>query len=152
MGCVVVQAGQNLPDGSYISATASALSLASTTTNNLFQVNGRVLITDILGEVVTTTGNVTAKLTNVPTVGSTTDLCATGSINGLAVGGNLTITGTLANAMVTTVQSVFIRQATPVIASAGTLQLVTSATTTGNVKYRVHYRPLDPGAMVYPLQ
>src|SRR5690242_9273528 len=53
-GCLVIQAGQVLPDGSYIAATQTALSLASSTTNSLFQVNGRVRVISVLGEVVTT--------------------------------------------------------------------------------------------------
>lgn len=151
-GVVTLQAGTNLPDGSYIAATQTALSLAATTTNTVFGVNGRVLIDTIIGEVVTTIGATqNAKFTNLPTVGSTTDLCAVGSTGNLPVGAQFSITGTLANALVTTVQSVYIKQATPIIATAGTLELLTSATTTGNVKIRLTYKPLDPGAFVYPL-
>jgi len=152
-GCVVWQAGQLLPDGSYLAATATALSLATATTNGIFAVTGRVELIHALGEVTTTSigTGANAKLTMVPTVGSTTDLCATATTSSLPVGANLTITGTLANAMVTTVQGAFIKQATPIILTAGTLNLVTSATTVGNVKYRLVYRALDPGAFVTPL-
>lgn len=150
---VVIQAAENLPDGSYLSATLTALSLATSTTNNLFQVNGRIILTDIVGEVVTTTSATAAnaKFTSLPTVGSTTDLCATGSTTSAAAGAQMVITGTLANALVVTTQSAVVRQATPLIITAGTLQLITSATTTGNVKVRVKYVPLDHGAFVSPL-
>jgi hypothetical protein len=151
-GVTVVQAGSCLPDGSYLAAS-SAVSLAATTTQALFAVTGRVEIFNLLGEIVTTVGatGTNAKLTSVPTVGTTTDLCATATTTSLPVGANLTITGTLANAMATTVQSVFTRQATTVVMTAGTLQLTTNATTTGNVKWRLHYKPLDPGAFIAPL-
>jgi hypothetical protein len=149
---VVWQAGENLPDGSYIAATMSAPSLATTTTEQLFQVNGRIELIDILGEVQTTTGaTITAKFTNVPTVGSTTDLCATGNIAGLNPGAQMNITGTLATPMQTTTQSVFLKQAAGLILTAGTLQLTQSQTTTGNVKYRIRYKAIDPGAFVLPL-
>lgn len=147
-----IQAGSLLPDGSYLSATITALSEAATTTNNLFSVNGRVELIDIMGEVVTTSATAqTKKLTLTPTVGTATDLCATASTASLAVGGQMTITGTLANAMVTTVQGAFIKQATGLILSAGTLQLITSATTAGNSKWRLRYKAIDPGAFIAPL-
>jgi hypothetical protein len=152
-GAVVWQAGQILPDGSYLAATISAFSLANTTTTNLFGVSGRVLIDTVLGEVATTIGAAAqnAKFTSLPTVGSTTDMCAVATTTGLVAGTQLYITGTLATALQTTVQSIYVKQATPLIMTAGTLQLVTSATTTGNVKVRVMYKALDPGAFVYPL-
>jgi hypothetical protein len=151
-GCVTLQAGQNLPDGSYIAATATAFSLASQTTTGMFAITGRVEVFNLLGEVATATGaTVTAKFTNLPTVGSTTDACATGDISGLAVGANISITGTLANKIQTTTQSVYLRQAAPLILTAGTLQFIASQTTTGNVKARIHYKPLDPGAFIAPL-
>lgn len=156
-GVTVMQAGSILPDGSYLAATAAAsgFSVASATTINLFAVAGRVLIQNIIGEITTTLGTTNStnfKLTSVPTVGSTTDLCATATTTALPAGANLTITGTLANAMQTTVQSVFVNQATQLMVTAGTLQLITAATTTGNVKFRVHYKPIDPGAFIAPLQ
>jgi hypothetical protein len=150
--CVIIQAASLLPDGSYIAATLTAPSLATTTTEALFQINGRVELIDIMGEVVTTTGaTITAKYTNIPAVGSTTDLCATGTIANLAVGNQMFITGTLATAIQTTTQSVFLRQATALILTQGVLQLTQSATTTGNVKHRLRYRAIDPGSFVSPL-
>lgn len=151
-GVVTLQAGANLPDGSYLAATATAVSLAQSTTNALFQVNGRIELIDIIGEVQTTTGaTVTAKFTNVPNVGSTTDLCATGNIAALNPSYQIFITGTLANTIQSTGGSVFLKQAASLILRAGTVQLITSQTTTGNVKVRVRYKPLDPGAFVSPL-
>lgn len=150
---VVTQAGSNLPDGSYIAAT-SGFSEAATTTNNVFAITGRVLVTQLLGEIVTTLGAATqnSKFTMVPTVGSTTDLCATGTTTAQAAGSQILITGVLSAALIATTQSAVAEQATKLILTAGTLQLITSATTTGNAKVRIHYKPLDPGAFISPLQ
>jgi hypothetical protein len=154
LGVVTTQAGANLPDGSYIAATATAFSLATNSTTALFQVNGRVEITTILLEVMTTIGTsvaVNAKLSSIPSVGSTSDLCATGTTTSLAVGGQMYITGTLTNSLIATTQSAFVRQASPLVMTQGTLQFTANATTTGNVKARVHYKQLDPGAYISPL-
>lgn len=152
-GVVTIQAGSNLPDGSYIAATLTAPSLAATTTNSWFSITGRVELLDIEGEISTTVGatGTNGKFTVVPTVGSTTDMCATGTTTSLPVGAQLYITGTLATALQTTTQAVYLRQASPLILQAGTLQFITNATTTGNVKTRLRYKPIDPGAFIAPL-
>lgn len=150
----VIQAAQGLPDGSYLSATLTAVSLAAaaTTVQNLFQVNGRCILQNIMGEVVTSIGSTAnGKFTLYPTVGTNTDLCAAATTSSLAVGGQLLITGTLANAMVTTVNGAFINQAGSVVLTAGTLAYVNAVTSTGNVKFRVKYVPVDPGAFISPL-
>jgi hypothetical protein len=97
---VTIQAGQNLPDGSYI-ATKAAAALPQTTTTALFKVNGRIQILGLYGEVVTTIQTQTnaAKFQLVPTIGTTVDLCSTTNITALPVGSQLSITGTLANAL-----------------------------------------------------
>ena len=154
VGVVTIQAGSNLPDGSYIAATLTAPTLASTTTNSWFSITGRVELIDIEGEVTTTTVGATGtngKFTLVPTVGSTTDLCATGTTTSLAIGGQLYITGTLATALQVSTAGAYLRQSAPIILQAGTLQFITNATTTGNVKTRLRYKPIDPGAFVAPL-
>jgi hypothetical protein len=149
---VVIQAGQNLPDGSYL-ATKAAYAINAATTTNLFQINGRIELLDLIGEIATTLGAATsgAKYVFTPTVGSTTDLCATTDVKNLATGGTLLITGTLANTLVATTQGAVVRQATPLILKAGILALNVTQTTTGNVKNRIRYKPLDPGAFVSPL-
>lgn len=151
-GVVTIQAGSNLPDGSYL-ATKAAAALDTATTVDLFQVNGRIKLLDIIGEVATTIGATAsgAKFLVLPTVGSTTDLCATTNIASLAVGGTMTITGTLATALTASVQGAIVAQTTPLLIKAGKIQLNTTQTTTGNVRYRVRYIALDPGAFVSPL-
>jgi len=147
----VIRAGNVLPDGSYL-ATKAAFAVNTATTTDLFNVTGRVEILDIIGEIATTLGAATtgAKFIAVPTVGSSTDLCVTTNIASLATGGTLTITGTLANALNSTTQGAVIRQATPLQVKAGTLQLNITQTTTGNVRTMVRYKPLEPGALIFP--
>lgn len=149
---VVTQAGQNLPDGSYL-ASKAPFALNAATTITLFQVNGRIKLEDIVGEVVTSFGAATSgfKFTVVPTVGSTSDLCITTDVKNLAAGGQLLITGTLANALVATTQSAVARQAAQILVKAGNIYLSTTQTTTGNLRVRVHYKPIDPGAFVSPV-
>jgi hypothetical protein len=151
-GVVTYQMGNALLDGTYF-ANKAPLDMSATTTNNLFQVNGRIELLDIIGQVATTIGATTmsAKFSIVPTVGSTTDLCATTDISSLAAGGQILITGTLATALTKTVQGAVVRQATPLIIKDGTLVLATGATNTGNIAYKVRYKPLEPGAFVSSL-
>lgn len=148
----VVQAGQNLPDGSYL-ATKSTFSLATLTTITLFKVNGRIDLLDVLGEVVTTLGAATSGVAFqvIPTVGSTTALCATTDVKNLAIGAQMTITGTPANALIATTQGAITKQAAAMRVKAGYVYFTTTQTTTGNVRARVHYKPIDPGAFVSPV-
>lgn len=148
---VTVQAGLDLPDGSYL-ATKAPASFATATTISLFQVNGRVQLLDLVGEVATTIGAAqTTKFTFVPTVGSTTDLCAQANIANLAAGASLLITGTPSAALVATTQGAVANQASVLQLKAGTIQLVNAATSSGNVRVRVRYRSLEPGASISAL-
>lgn len=148
----VIQAAQCLPDGSYLSTSLTASSLAVTTAQALFAATGRIAIVDIIGEVVTTVGaTITGKFTSVPTVGSNTDLCSAANFGASPVGTNLFVTGTLATAMVTSVGGAFLEQAVPIVVTAGNINFTQSATTTGNVKWLVRYKSIDPGAFVSPL-
>lgn len=151
-GVVTIQAGSNLPDGSYVAATA-VKTLPASTTQNLFQVNGRIELLNILGEVTTvfqTQAN-NFKFISAGTVGAAVDLCAVTNVTAAAVGSQLSITGTLATALVVTPASALVRQAAPLVITAGIIQGSTSATSTGAAKYRIHYKPLDAGAFVSPL-
>jgi hypothetical protein len=149
----VYQMGVKAEDGTYYSVRGVA-ALPQTTTTNIFQVNGKVEIIDIAAEVITSVQvqACAAKFQLRPTVGSTTDICATSNITGQPVGATFSITGTLANAMVLTSNTgVYVRQAAPIVVSAGNLAFDTGASNTGNVKFRVRYRPIEPGAFVSPL-
>jgi len=129
----------------------TAAILPATTNTPYFTVSGRVLITQIVGEVTTIfdgTGH-NIKLINTTTIGADTDMCAVVGVTTEAVGSRFNITGTLANAMVTTTSGAAISQASPLIVVDGTIDLDTSGTdTTGATKWTIHYIPLDSGSTV----
>lgn len=124
--------------------------LPQTATEALFTITGgRVLITSLVGEVTTviqTQAN-NAKLQANPTAsGSSVDICANLDVTAKAVASLFAITGTLADAMV---NGLAVKaQLAGIVAQTGTIDLVCSASNTGQVKWTLHYVPLDVGARV----
>lgn len=132
------------------SVSRAAAALPATTTGNLFTVTGgRILLTGIVGEVTTViqTQACNASLVVDPTVaGSNVALCAVLNISALAVGTLLSITGVAATAMQSGLAVV--GMTTPWIIPPGAIGLLTSATNTGAVSWKLWYMPLDTGAVV----
>jgi hypothetical protein len=129
---------------------ASAI-LPATTATPYFTVTGRVLITQIVGEVtVVFDGTVNSlKLISNPTVGADVDLCSATVVTSDVLGTFYNITGTLANALVATTSGAVISQANPILVTAGSIDLDATATdTTGSSKWTVHYIPLDSNSKV----
>ena len=149
-GVTIIQAGKRLEDGSFIVNKATA-ALPQTAQGELFTVTGRIELLSIIGEVTTViqTQLDNAKIVANPTVGADVDLCAVKDITAAAVGSQFNITGTLADAMIQTASGAFVKQASPVIVAAGTIDLNCSASNTGSVKWLVIYKPVDPGARVF---
>ena len=127
-----------------------AATLPETTQTPYFTVSGRVLITQIVGEVTEECSGTATNLGLVsnPTVGADVDLCAVVGIASDTVGTIYTITGTLADAMVATASGAVQAQLAPILVAAGTIDLETSATNTGKTKWTLHYIPLDSTATV----
>lgn len=153
----VIQAGRNLPDGSYLATRATA-TLPQATTGNLFQVNGRALILDICGEVTTqnigSTGT-EVKFIAVPDQGSNEDLNLGGqasNLANLAIGGQFFIhsTGERVGKMATS-QGARFAAFTPIVVKKGYIALNTSAANTGQARYTVRYIPIDPGSFIHPV-
>ena len=133
-----------------MAANRATAALPATTTAAIFNVNGRVKILSIVGEVTTViqTQACNTKISFNPTgTGASTDLCANLDVTAAAVGSMFYPTGTFATAMV---KAVFLARpmAEPVIVEDGTIDLTTSATNTGSVKWRIEYIPAGPGAFV----
>jgi hypothetical protein len=129
----------------------AAANLPQSTTTAYFTVSGRVLVYAIVGEVTTVienTGAVNIDLWSNPTVGADVALCAVADIANDAVGTLYTITGTLADAIIPTTSGAVKMQANPVLVTAGTIDLKTSASKTGQTKWTIHWRPLDSGATI----
>ena len=115
-----------------------------------FTVTGRVIITDVVGEVTTAIEGVAVsiKLIANPTVGADVDLCTALVINGDAVGTLYSITGTLGNPMVATTSGAVTAQALPIVIADGTIDLHTDINATGNAKWTLTYIPLDSGSTI----
>ena len=151
-GVSVYQMGQINPDGTYFCTKASS-GLPASTTKNLFQVNGRIELLNIGGrsnDRHSGTGQRHEAYLG-GTIGAAVDLCSTGDINAAAVGTQLSITGTLATALQITPASALVRQATPVVVTAGIIRVSCAATNTGAVKWKMVYKPIDAGAFVSAL-
>ena len=129
---------------------ATAVLPASTNTA-YFTVSGRVLITEIIGEVTIIfdgTAN-SIKLINTTTVGADVDMCTALVVTSDAVGTRYNLTGDPTDAMVETTSGPSIAQAQAMIVPDGTIDLHTTATdTTGSTKWTIHYIPLDSGSTI----
>jgi len=129
--------------------TASVLPQATKTA--YFTVTGKVIITDVVGEVTTIIENqaTVIKLISTPTVGAPVDLCALLDINNDATGTMLHITGTVGDNMIATTSGAFTAQDLPIEVAAGTIDLDTDDDlSTGETKWRLTYVPCDEGSVV----
>lgn len=128
-----------------------AAALPQGTAGALFTVTGgKVAILGLIGEVTTivqTQANNT-KITANPTVGTSVDICAVLDITAAEVGGQLSITGTFATALVGKTAGAAVMCATPVVVNEGTVDLDCNASNTGAVKWSMFYMPLEDGARV----
>jgi hypothetical protein len=145
------QVYNNLNVGKPIRVERAAANLPQGGAGAIFTVTGKVLICDIVGEVITTaiaSGTNNTKLTANPTTLADVDLCATVDIASSAIGSMFHVTGTFSDAMVITTSAAFESQATAFEVSTGTIDLYCSASKTGKVKWVLFYIPLDSGATV----
>lgn len=126
----------------------AAATLPATGTQTIFNVTGgRILLTTLVGESVTATG-ATATTITVNAVGSinaiTTALATATDFTSKTAGTEFAFS-TLGGAA--TVGGAF-NQNNETVVTPGTIQLVTSATNTGTVKWTLMFIPLDDGATV----
>ncbi len=129
-------------------ATAS---LPATTQAAIFTVSGgRVLLTSLVGEVTTVIQNQACnlKVTANPTTGTDVDIAANLNVQADEVGCLYGITGLFSDALVGANAGAGVVPRNGVVLPVGTLDLVTSATNTGSVKWSLTYVPLDNGASV----
>lgn len=125
--------------------------LPQTATGALFNITGgRVLVTDITGEVTTVLGATAtnAKLVSTPTTGTAVDLCAVLAVASKEVGTLFGITGLFSDAMVGANAGASVAPRNGVVIPIGSIGLNTSASNTGSVKWSITYVPLDNGATV----
>jgi len=124
--------------------------LPATTQTPYFTVTGRVLVTQIVGEVTTIIQDqeCSIDLWSNPTVGADVALCTATEIKTDAVGTLYTITGTLTDALIATTSGAVTSQANAILVTDGSIDLKTSATNTGATKWTIHYVPLDSGSTI----
>lgn len=149
-GVTIVKAGNQQARAGLQRTYRATAALPQSTNAAIFTVTGRVRVLAIVGQVTTVVQAQAdaTKLTAVPTVGSSVDMCATGDINAAAVGAQLFLTGVLATALQISSGGVQLYQASSQIIQAGTINLNCAASNTGAVKWFVDYEPIDPGAMI----
>lgn len=136
VGQRVIRATANLPQG----VAAAIFTVAG----------GRVLVTQIVGEVTTiiqVVANAT-KLTANPTTGTSVDLCATLDITGDEEGALYGISGTFADALFGVNAGALEGQDKPAVVPIGTIDLDCAGSATGQVQWDIWYIPLDDGATI----
>jgi hypothetical protein len=126
--------------------------LPQSTDGALFTISGGpVIINAIWGEVTTVIqnqANNTKVKFNPDATGADQDLCAVLDIANDAVGEIYTITGTVADAMVSDLLVGNVMLQDPLLLSEGAIELDCAASNTGSVKWSVIYTPAEIGASV----
>lgn len=126
--------------------------LPATTQAAIFTIaGGQVLVTSLIGTF-TVAGSATAttlKITGNPTAGTDVDLATATAVTSKEVGSIITLPAALAGAVtVANAGGTTMPIGSGLILNPGTLDIVTSATNTGSVKWDLTYIPLDTGASV----
>lgn len=127
--------------------------LPQSTQSALFTIaGGRIQLLDLLGEVTTAIQNQAnnTKVVFDPTVGADQDLCGAVNIADLAVGVYLAVNPQIGalGSLQTVASFAWSRLVHPVTLGPGDIDLNCAASNTGQVKWRLAYLPLDPGAYV----
>lgn len=134
-----------------IKVDKATATLPQSATGHIFQIiGGRVLLTDLTGEVtvIIQAQATTLKPTSTPTVGTAVDLATTVDMNAKEVGCLLGITGLPSDAMVATNAGLGVVPYRKLVLPVGYLDLITVASSTGSIKWSLTYIPLDDGAYV----
>lgn len=133
-----------------IRVARAAAALPQSTQAALFTVSGGWIelrrIMGVVTTVIQTQANNTKLVAN-PTVGADKDLCAVLDITADPVGDIYTITGTLSDAMVGAGAAAAV-PAKGIFIPAGTIDLSCAASSTGAIRWVLHYVPLEDGARV----
>lgn len=111
---------------------------------------GRIALFGLIGEVTTViqTQADNLSVTTNPTIGTDVALCAVLNVSAKEVGTLFGITGTFSDALVGANAGATVLCDRPVVVPIGTIDLITSASNTGSVKWRLIYLPIDDGATV----
>jgi len=151
--------GGTLIDGGDVNASGTigtkveraTAALPTTATGSLFTIaTGRILLTSLLGEVTTVIQNQACTLTviyNPTDTGADQTLAiASASIAADAVGTIYSLSGVVAEDLEDSLNWALIAGPRSLVLKPGAIQLTTSATNTGSVKWTATYLALDSGA------
>lgn len=125
--------------------------LPQTTQSALFTVTGgRVLVTSLTGEVTTAIGATAtnASIVGNPTTGTDVVVATATAVTSKEVGSLIAVAGTVGTALNVQNAGAGAASAAGFVAPVGTLDLLTTGSTTGSVKWTITYIPLDNGASV----
>ena len=113
-------------------------------------VGGRVLITSLVGQVTTVIGGTATTLTIVgnPTVGTDVNIATATAITSKEAGSLIGLAGTVGTALNVQSAGAGALPTSGTVVNVGTVDWLTSASTTGAIKWDVTYVPLDNGASV----
>lgn len=117
----------------------------------LFTVSGgRVMVTSIVGEVTTVIGGTATTLALVgnPTVGTDVTFATATAITSKEVGSLIGLAGTVGTALNVQSAGAGALPSAGVVVPVGTIDWLTSASTTGAIKWSITYVPLDAGATI----
>lgn len=170
-GVTVVNAGLQNVAGAYFCERATATLPQSLPTSGaaIFTVTGKIKLLSIQGVVTTqiqtqTTNARLVALTSIGVVTTQSDLCISADISAVSVGAVLVplsvytsfgvsltnnVTGWSPTALGVNSSAAFLYQIAPVVVQQGTINLCTGASSTGSIKWRIEYIPMEPGARVF---
>jgi len=134
-----------------IHVARATATLPQSATGHLFSVTGRVRITGLIGQVTTAiqSSDPVAKIAATPTSGTAVDVASTVDLSSLEVGGFIFVEGDGTALVKSNAGAAFVgANSGHWIANTGYIDLITSASKTGNVKWDLWYVPLDDGSSV----
>lgn len=152
-GVVVLQNGKNIFNRWFAERLTAAT--PQTTSHALFTVTGKIRLLNLTGVVTTFVQDqaqnlsVLVKDTSSLALGCTS-IAAVTSVRNLQTTVFLTMTGTLSAAMLSSKLAGLFQAASVIINGSSQIMLKSSASSTGKLKWRVDYEPLEPGARVFP--
>ncbi len=144
-----IDAAQLLLMGVHVARATSTLPQNGTL--HLFTVTGSVIVNLMVGRVTVAiqSSDPVAKITATPGAGSAVDVASTVDLTSLEIGGWVGVSGD-GTALVKNNHGASLLGAKPCffLVDTGTIDLITTASKTGSIKWDLWYVPLDDGAFV----
>ncbi len=144
-----IDAAQFITMGVHVARATSTL--PQNATLHLFTVTGSVIVNLMVGRVTVAiqSSDPVMKVTSTPGTGTAVDLCSTVTTASLEIGGWLGVSGD-GTALLVNNHGASLVGAKPCffLADTGTIDLITTASKTGSIKWDLWYVPLDDGANI----